>query len=179
VTHLSGSSAIWVSRKKRRAMAMGLFHRALASPLFLFTPGSVRPQVPDNPSAQHQEPPDPSTTPESSPPKTKKIWTDDNLSSDLKLVSENPKAGSVGEEEMPTSFGPGTTSITAAYTPGAQTMPISVPASVTVSDSSFILTPRSLDFGDQQVGTTSCPQQGTLTNHTTGSITIYKFEIRA
>jgi hypothetical protein len=329
-------------------MAMRLFHTALASALFLFGPGSARPQAPDNPPAQQQKPSDPSAKPESTLPKTKKIWTNDDLSSrpiqvsghgsaptssfsngatfltpadgqivhpgqnvhfdlsiasgrssgpvallsplgssneiresapysfsftiprdesqvsggsrligihpvtafgkvpgkeeyglgaiqvdveeselptklsvsgnmmsqygppglrffdagsqqwlaligtfpngdildvtnstNLKLVSGNPKVVSVGEEGMLTSLGPGTTSITATYTLGAQTIQISVPASVTVSNSGLIPTPRSLDFGDQPAGTTSSPLQVTLTNHTRGAITVYKFEIRA
>ncbi len=336
---------------------MRLFHRALASTLFLIAPGSVRSQAPDNPPAQQQKPPDPSAKPESSLPKAKKIWTNDNLSSlpgqvsqvgapgssaghrsnsassfsngatfltpadgqivhpgeivhfdlsitsgrstgpvalvsplgfsneiresapysfsfkiprderevgggnrligvhlvnafgkvpgknepglgaievdveesempaklsatgnmmsqygppglrifgagsqqwlaiigtfpngdvldvvnstHLKLASENPKVVSVGEEGMLTSLGPGTASITATYTVGAQTMQISIPASVTISNSGLVPTPLSLDFGDQPAGTASSPLQVALTNHSLGAITIYKFEIRA
>lgn len=97
----------------------------------------------------------------------------------LKLVSENPKVVGVGEEGMLTSLGPGTTRITAIYTLGAQTMQISVPAAVTISNSGLVLTPLLLEFGDQQAGTASSPLQVTLTNHSLGAITIYKFEIRA
>jgi hypothetical protein len=97
----------------------------------------------------------------------------------LKLASENPKVVSVGEEGMLTSLGPGTASITATYSVGARTMQISVPASVTISNSGLVPTPLSLDFGDQPAGTASSPLQVTLTNHSLGAITIYKFEIRA
>jgi hypothetical protein len=100
-------------------------------------------------------------------------------STHLKLASENPKVVSVGEEGMLTSLGPGTASITATYTVGAQTMQISIPASVTISNSGLVPTPLSLDFGDQPAGTASSPLQVTLTNHSLGAITIYKFEIRA
>lgn len=100
-------------------------------------------------------------------------------SSYLKLVSENPKIVGVGEEGWLTSLGPGTTSISATYTLGVQTVQISISASVAVSTSGLALTPLSLDFGDQQVGTASSPLQVTLTNHSLATITIYKLDIRA
>jgi hypothetical protein len=97
----------------------------------------------------------------------------------LKLVSEDPKVISVDEEGRLISLGPGTTSLTVTYTLGSQTMQVSVPASVTVSNSGLVATPSFLDFGDQAIGTSSDPRQVALTNHAYGAITIYKFEIRA
>src|SRR5258708_3119561 len=88
-------------------MAMRLFHTALASALFLFGPGSARPQAPDNPPAQQQKPSDPSAKPESTLPKTKKIWTNDDLSSRPIQVS--------GHGSAPTSsFSNGATFLTPA-----------------------------------------------------------------
>jgi hypothetical protein len=97
----------------------------------------------------------------------------------LKLVSANPKVVSVSEEGMLTSIGSGNTSITALYQLGAQTLQVSVPVSVAVSNSGLIPSPLSLDFGDQPVGTASIPLQVILTNRSVSTITIYKFEIRA
>jgi hypothetical protein len=336
-------------------MAMRLFHKALAFALFLFAPGSVRPQGQENPPAQQQKPTDPSANPESSSPKANKIWTNENLSSVhgqisvvgaqsspaghglksvssfsngatfltpasgqivhpgeivhfdlsiapgpstgpvslvsplgfsselresapysftleipradhvgggnrligihpvtafgkvpgkeeyglgaievdveegemptklsvstnlvqhgtpgltffdagheeflaidatfpngdvlnvvnstyLNLVSENPKVVRVGEGGRLTSFGPGFTSITATYSVGGQTMQIPIPASVTISNSGIVLSPLSLDFGDQPVGSTDSTLQVTLTNHALGEITVFKLEVRA
>jgi hypothetical protein len=97
----------------------------------------------------------------------------------VRLISENPKVVSVGEEGILTSLGPGNTTITVSYALEAQTMQISIPVSVTISNSVIVLNPLSLDFGDQPVGSTNKTLQVTLTNHSLGPITIYKFEIRA
>ena len=97
----------------------------------------------------------------------------------LKLTSENPKVVKIGPEGWVTAFGPGHTSITATYTLGEQTMRTAIPVSVTVPRSNLVISPRSLDFGDQRAGTSSQPQQVVLTNRSDSPITIYKLEIRA
>ena len=97
----------------------------------------------------------------------------------LNLVSADPQVVRVGEEGRLTSFGPGATSITATYSFDGQTMQITIPASVTISNAGIVLTPLSLDFGDQPVGSTNSTLQVTLTNHALGEITVFKLEVRA
>ena len=97
----------------------------------------------------------------------------------VNIVSANPKLVRVGEEGSLTSLGPGSTSITVDYSLGAQTTQISIPASVTISNSVIVLTPLSLDFGDQPVGSTTSTLQVTLANHSFGEITVFKLEVRA
>ena len=97
----------------------------------------------------------------------------------LKLVSGNPSVISVGEEGRVTSIGPGNTSVSAIYTFGGKTLQISIPVSVTVPTYGLILTPLSLDFGDQPAGRESAPLQVVLTNRSRATIKIYKPETYA
>lgn len=96
----------------------------------------------------------------------------------LSLVSANPEVVRVGEEGRLTSFGPGAASITATYSFNGQTTQVAISASVTISNSGIVLTPLSIDFGDQPVGSTKTLQV-TLTNQALGEITVFKLEIRA
>jgi hypothetical protein len=97
----------------------------------------------------------------------------------LNLASADPKVVRVREEGGLTSFGPGATSVTVTYSLGAQTVQITIPAAVIISNSAIVLTPLSLDFGDQQVGSKNSTLQVTLTNHSFGEIKVFKLEVRA
>jgi hypothetical protein len=97
-------------------MPMRLFHKALASSLFLCAAGSVRLHGQDHPLTQQQKPADPSTKPVFSPPRANKIWTNDNLSSvpsQVSVAGASASPGGRGSKSM-SSFSNGATFLTPA-----------------------------------------------------------------
>jgi hypothetical protein len=94
-------------------------------------------------------------------------------SSDTRIVQID------AEEKIVTSVGPGTATIIATYSVGAESVRILIPVTVEVPKTGVIPDPLTLDFGDQAVGTRSPASSVTLTNQSDSSVTIFKIDIRA
>jgi hypothetical protein len=82
------------------------------------------------------------------------------------------------DEKRVTSVGPGTATIIATYSMGAESIRILIPVTVEVPKTGVIPDPLTLDFGDQAVGTTSPASSVTLANQSDSSVTILKIDIR-
>ena len=81
------------------------------------------------------------------------------------------------DEKIVTSVGPGTATIIATYSMGAESVRILIPVTVEVPETGVIPDPLTLDFGDQAVGTTSPASSVTLTNQSDSPVTIFKIDI--
>ena len=90
-------------------------------------------------------------------------------SSSITYASADDSIAKVDAFGHVTTISPGTTSLTARYTIGAQHRDLVIP--VRVRRPVFSMDPTSLDFGTQDVGT-STSQQMTLTNTTAGTLGI-------
>lgn len=98
-----------------------------------------------------------------------------NESCCLSFASSHENVAAVDNDGKVTAVGPGHAFITAIYRRGDHHVQLSIP--VTFSPPAMNAEPRSLDFGEQQVGTPSAPLQVTLTNTMHGPMKIYKPEI--
>jgi hypothetical protein len=98
-----------------------------------------------------------------------------NESSCLSFSSSDDTVAKVDKDGVVTAVGPGNALITVTYRLGEQDVHVSIPANF--SPPPMNVEPRSLDFGEQQVGTPSAPLQVTLTNTMSGPMKIYKPKI--
>lgn len=84
--------------------------------------------------------------------------------------TSNAAVAAVDESGMVTAVSPGSAMISVTYTLGSQSLQIPIPAIVTTPRLAVL--PASLTFASQAVGTSSQPQQLTITNATTDPITV-------
>lgn len=80
--------------------------------------------------------------------------------------SSNTSVATVDSTGTVTAGVAGTATITATYTQAGQSVQLAIP--VTVEPSVMLVTPPSLSFGNQEIGTASAPQQVTVTNQLPG-----------
>jgi hypothetical protein len=91
-------------------------------------------------------------------------------SSNITYSSSDATIATVGANGIATAVAPGRAFVTATYAQGAQNVQVSVP--VTVPPQVLAPSAVSLSFGSQNVGTSSTPQQLTLTNAGNGPLRI-------
>ena len=87
-------------------------------------------------------------------------------STHLRLTSGNPAVVRVDDADSIFAIGPGSTSLIATYTVGAQQQKLMISATVAGGeiDGSIPASPNLVDFGDVAVGTTSAARTVTITN---------------
>jgi hypothetical protein len=90
-------------------------------------------------------------------------------SSNIAYTSSNPAVATVDSLAIVKAISPGTATVTAVYGPPAQSRRAIIP--VIVRHPVFTMAPDSLDFGNQNVGTSSS-QQMTLMNNTSAPLGI-------
>jgi hypothetical protein len=98
-----------------------------------------------------------------------------NESCCLSFASSDENVAKVDSDGLFTAVGPGHALITARYRRGDRQVQLPIP--VNFSPPAMNVEPRSLDFGEQQVGTPSAALQVILTNTMSGPMKIYKPEI--
>jgi Chitobiase/beta-hexosaminidase C-terminal domain/FG-GAP-like repeat len=91
-------------------------------------------------------------------------------SSYVTYSSATPSVASIGSNGIVTALSPGYGILTAAYVMNGQTVQASVP--ITVDSGPVSASTYALSFGDVSVGTSSAPQQVTLTNISIGAVSI-------
>ena len=91
-------------------------------------------------------------------------------SSYVAYSSSSNAVASVNSSGIVTAIGAGSASITATYTVSGQSLQIFIP--VNVSPPKLAISPASLTFASQSVGTSSPPQQLTLTNVSPDSLSL-------
>lgn len=98
-----------------------------------------------------------------------------NESTYLSFASSNPSVANVDNFGMVTATGPGNAVVTATYNYEGQTVQMSVP--VRLRNLLLDVSPYSLDFGDQPVGTASASQDLTLTNRAHSHMRLFAFKL--
>jgi len=91
-------------------------------------------------------------------------------SSYLTYSSSNIAVITVDTSGNVTAVAAGNASVTGTYTLGSQAYPVSIP--VTVQPPMLTTSPTSLTFSNQSIGTSSSPQQVTVTNVTANAISV-------
>ena len=95
-----------------------------------------------------------------------------NESCCLSFTSSDENVAAVDSNGMVTAVGPGHAFITAMYRHGDQHVQLPIP--VNFSPPAMNVEPRSLEFGEQQVGTPTAPLHLILSNTMHGPMKIYK-----
>jgi hypothetical protein len=98
-----------------------------------------------------------------------------NESCCLSFTSSDENVAAVDSDGMVTAVGPGHAFITAMYRHGDQHVQLPIP--VNFSPPAMNVEPRSLEFGEQQVGTPTTPLHLILSNTMHGPMKIYKLAI--
>lgn len=93
-----------------------------------------------------------------------------NRSTHFSFTTSNAAIATVDNYGMVTAKGPGSALITAIYSDNGQHLQLSVPVSLPYL--ALDVSPSSLDFGSQAIGTQSAPQYVTLTNRTNSPMKI-------
>lgn len=88
----------------------------------------------------------------------------------VSYASSNNGVASVSPNGVVTAMGAGAAIVTATYALSGMNMQVAIP--VTVHRPMLSASPTSLSFGNQPIGTSSTPQQLTLTDAATGNVTI-------
>lgn len=91
-------------------------------------------------------------------------------SSYMTYSSSNTSVAAVDSTGTVTAGVAGSATITATYTLAGQSVQLAIP--VTVNPPWMLVTPPSLTFGSQNIGTSSAPQQITITNQLHGPMTL-------
>jgi centrosomal CEP192-like protein len=99
-----------------------------------------------------------------------------NESCCLSFGSSDAKVATVTDDGVVTVIGPGNAFITATYRQGDHNVQRSIP--LNISPLALNVSPSVLDFGENVVGSTSTPQELTLTNLSTSPMDIVKPEIQ-